>query len=706
MSEKGQLIFKIIVWIILFICIGFIIFEKVDSVDNPIISQTEWNAMLTESFGDNALLTLKNSEEPVTREYAAITSMMALGENRLKYLTGKSEFSDSDLKKLAIKNSIVSSFNLKDTLSQKEANEIIVKALSLYFSPDYYPEYCEIETKVNIIDASLWEIVSYDKQNEILTAKLDFVPQQGQVITLTNEFGVMEAREIKEVTSKSNNTYVLQLNEIADISQIIESISFSGYSDFSYLASMSNNNSTNNSRTKEEYVFETYTPGRPLLLSSNIPGIQVAEWELSDGKLIITKDKAKDCKTSDIEISAKIVENTKDGKSVTEGVVYIKVSAGKESSIYKYTIDTEGNEKLELTNEYVEVEISKEEVKETSKNDSKKPASNSGFKDTTTVAANIQIEDFSVCSSAYFEGSYDLFNGVDVSSPNNYAEVLVGAKKVEISSKVQVATEDKYKIGSFPIPIASTVGAASVNLNLYLVITSNGEVTLWYEIEDPYVGATISVTNGLDLPHGHSSEDAGIKAKFEVGGGFIGEAALVVFNKYVLANPSVDVRAYASAGTIDVPEQYEVLEEYKGTSCLELKAQAPTISISPSSGPDSLCAKVLELKGIETTYVIIEKDSEMIPFKVVCHLEEDKYGNLTFYILDAEESHEDLCTHIKVREPVVDDDGNIIINYKDQIEEEKERKRKELQEQIRKEFEAAIEKALEEFMLENCEGCY
>ena len=63
MSEKGQKIYKWIVWITLILGVVFAIYSKVDSIINPTITQAEWKALLAESFGDEQILLLDENEK-------------------------------------------------------------------------------------------------------------------------------------------------------------------------------------------------------------------------------------------------------------------------------------------------------------------------------------------------------------------------------------------------------------------------------------------------------------------------------------------------------------------------------------------------------------------------------------------------------------------------------------------------------------------
>ena len=695
MSDRGQKIFKIIVWILIVLGIAFAIYSKINSIMNPAITQAEWKKMLAENFGDERLLELDENAEYVTGEYAALTCMRALGDDRVSYLLDEGNNTDEALVDLAVELEVVSRGDLKNELTEEEADDILLKALGVYFEPEYYPEYCDIETVEDVVDADNWDIEAFDEEKQQMLVKTEEQPQVGDVITYTDEFGIMKARTVSGVSVNEDGLYSVDLDEVEDITQVIEKLSFSGTSDFTYLTSNGSTTPRDDSQSEQTTTLarNTYGAGYPLLLMANMPTVQLAEWEWFDDKTALRKEKDEDSEKCDIEFNVAITETEKNGKVSEKVTAYIKVTSNGLTKTYKYDIDDSGKESFKVSTEAEGLKF------DFSENDFKSPSADTSYmKDEYGIAANIKLKGFAVCTSGYYQWS-------DPDDEKNYVEVLASAEQVNISSSVKVVAEDKYKIGTIPIPIAATAGAVSVNLNVYLVVSASGELTLWYEIDNPYAGVNVSIANGVTPLHGHSNEDAGVRAKIELSGGFIGEAAVMVLDTINLANPGVDARVYASASTIDVKDDYELKDEYLGTTCIELKAQGPIVSISATAGEDSLLYALLNTLKVDATYSLIKKDGNNVPWKVVYHTELDSNGKFSCIKLDDEQSHTDVCTHIQLKEPEVDEEGNILEDIENKVEDEVEKKKREAQEKLREEIEKAIEEALEKFILENCGGC-
>ena len=282
-------------------------------------------------------------------------------------------------------------------------------------------------------------------------------------------------------------------------------------------------------------------------------------------------------------------------------------------------------------------------------------------------------------------------------------EVLASADKVNIETTAKLSSEDKYKIGTIPIPIASTAGVVSINLNVYLVVSASGELTLWYEIDDPYVGLNVSTANGFKPLHGCSNEDAGVRAKIELSGGFIGEVAVMVLETVDLADPGVDARAYASASMVDVKDAYKLKDEYIGTSCYELKAQAPVVKLTATAGQDSVLYKMLDTLKIDATYDFIKKDDSNNKFlkMVTYHVEENADGTITIVKLEGDQTHDDVCTHIEPKTKEELDAEGIRGDVKNKVN----KKADKAKESAKSKIEQMIEDAIEQWIMENCGGC-
>lgn len=695
MSERWQKIFKWIVWLViaaLFIVkvIDLSIAIK-DAMVEPITREV-WMEQLADGFGDLSIATsVEEGDLYTTGEYAAITAMDAIGEKRLAYLT-EDELSYQKKVELATQYGVIEERLLEKNISAEKADEIMVKALDLYCSPDYYPEYFSVKTKTDITNADRWNISQYDEESQTIKATINGDPPEvGEIIMFTDEFGIAQAKYVTQIDNSGADAYNIQVDDVDDITAIFDEISFSGSSDFGYLVGDKTPGEGDKKLGQgQETAKSSYNPFVTTVYAAESDPILLAEWEWFEDKTALKKEKnTEDTKTSDIEFNLEITSTEKNGKETEKVTSYISVKSDGKTKKYKFEIDDTGKEKFS-------VDVSGDGLPSfaLSENDKKKTSDDTSyFKDEMGVKANIKMEGFGVCTSGYYQWA-------DPDDSKNYVEVLASAEKVNISTSAKLSFEDKYKIGSIPIPIAATAGVVSVDLNVYLVVGASGELTLWYEIDDPYVGLNVSTANGVKPLHGYSNEDTGIRAKIELNGGFIGEAAVVVLNKWDLADPGVDVRAYASASTIDVKDTYKVKDEYLGTTCIELKAQAPVIKLTASAGKDSLLYAILDTLKVEVSYDLIKKDSDKT-FKITYHVEYEDDGKITVTKLESGKKQEDVCTHIE-KKPKEELESEGIV---EDIEEKVDDKIDEAEEVARKKIEKMIEDALNKWLEENCGGC-
>lgn len=697
MSERGQRIFKWIVWITIFLAAiiyivilvrrAYVAEPEVKVEEEVSITRADWAEMLAEGFGNPELQNnISEGEVNTTGEYAAISAISAFGDQRIKYLSELKHLSSTDSTELAVAYNIINRDQLEKELFKSEAEQIILNALDVYFDPAYYPQYFEAETKVDCINADRWDVSEFDEENNTIIASIDEKPEKGSPIIYTDEYGIARAKYVQSVKESGEGNYKVQLTEVEDISEILDSVSFSGSADFSYLKEtddMSGQNSedgTESTSIKNPFVITAYAAEPdPVLL---------AEWDWFEDQTALKKENSdEDVSKCDIEINVEMKDIDKNGNDSQKVTAYIKITADGVSRKFKYEIDDSGKESLNYTEESEGFSL------DFSKNDGKGFQDDSGYgKAEAGVAANVKITGLTVCTSGYYQWA-------DPDDSKNYVEVLASADKINLSTSEKISGEIKKKIGSLPLPIASTGGVIVVNLNVYLVVSASGELSLWYEIDDPYAGINVSVANGVQTPHGKSNEDAGMKAKIEVSGGLIGEAAVMVFD-CDLADPSIDVRAYGSASTIDVKDKYEFKPEYIGNSCVELKAQAPIIKLKATAGEDSLLYFILDTLKVEASYDLIKKDSDSVPWVATYHVEEDSDGTVRIIKLENGDTHEDVCTHIQLKEPEEEDD--LLGNLEDKVDEEVDKKKKEAQSKLEK----ALEDALDKWLEENCGGCF
>ncbi len=683
MSDRGQRIYKWIVWILIVVLSSTFVIRKlssfeVKSTDSEYISQQEWESMLANGFGKAGNAEgMDSPSDKIIGEYAVISAMKAVGDDKLKRIMDKDEINDEDRISFALDNDVIKKKQLDDELTVEEANIVINNALDICFDSYTYPEYFDAEANTDVINANNWDISQYDYQNGIITASFDTVPEIGKVVMITDKYGITHANYVGNISSNGDQ-YDVELTKIEDMGEVLKTVSFSGVSDFGYLSAVNDDSSAK--RISDRCSLPAINDLFVMTAHAEWGEIPFMEW--GQDEVALRKEKGDDTKKCDIEIGVEIKNTDKNGERESSVSSNIKVGDLDESPEYKFEINDKGEPSLEIVKGNYSFGFEKND-KEGFLNDT------SYIKDEDTISANVQIEGLTICTSGYYQWA-------DPSDIKNYVEVMAHADKVHIDATFKKGFEDKYKIGSLPIPIAASAGTISIWLNIYLVVGADGEFKIWYEMEDPKFGINISTENGVYCQKDYLSEDAGISASVELNGGLIGEAAVMVCGGIDLADPGVDVRMYCSAATLDVADGYEKKPEYTDSlDCIELKAQAPVVKLTATAGEDSLLYALLDILKLEVSYDLIEKDTEEVRWRVTYHVEIDDDGTMKILKVPDEKEHEDICTHIRKKK------NNPADDLEDQLEDELDKKAEEEKDKLNKKIDEFIEKWLEE----NCGDC-
>lgn len=634
MNERNQKIFKILVWISVFIFAIVGVALAIYSNSNPKVTQTEWKQMLSESFGDETLLKIKEDGEYLTGKFAAKTAVYALGDKKIEYLKNSVQEPDYNYLDLALEFDIIKKSDFDKEITLKKAEDIISRTLDLEFSPEYYPEYCDIAYKEAVWETDLWEIIQYDAEQEKIEFVSEEIPETGSLITFTNKYGVKKIRRIISCTTTEQNTNVADLEKIENLSEIADSVSFSGSGDFSYLtgnneAETEDLNFQNNLMIKNKHSWKRNT----LVLSLSAPVLTTENdwyWDKKEGK--ISKEKGEPVKTCDVSIDFEIKKTNKDKP---EGIIKttINETGSRAALYYEYSTKGEDGEKLKPIVEEKEITINKENEK----NDKKEVS----IETSGSVGAYITIKGLAVCTSGYIDLK-------DFSNPDNYVEAYVSADEVVLNSTIKTETEIKQQVGEYQIPIAATGGTVSVTLKFYIVISAEGEVSLCYEVVSPKLGVGYSTEEKLYTINNKKDTNSDIQAKVEISGGIIGEALIEILEIDVI-NPSLDLRVSGSIETLEIPDGYEKKTEYKNQDCIGLSVRAPILKFSALTGEDTILYKIINhtTNGeINFTFDLI--DEENAPIKLTYHIEFEKDSDSTIKKLKYfDGKHEDVCTHIK-----------------------------------------------------------
>ena len=237
MTERGQRIYKWIVWIGIILAIVLTITYKVYVIANPKVTEAEWVDMISEEFAlSNVDYIKKPVDENVTGEFVAITVMQAMGTNYLEGVAQKTNLSENDLINMALEGKIVDDADLNKEISSSEADEILARAKDYYFDPQNFPQYFNVEYSCDVVDASEWSFEEYDSEENLMYVSFEGnVPEPGEILIYKDSYGIAYAQYVSSCQLVEGNKYEIRLEDIENMSDVIETLSFSGTADFSYL---------------------------------------------------------------------------------------------------------------------------------------------------------------------------------------------------------------------------------------------------------------------------------------------------------------------------------------------------------------------------------------------------------------------------------------------------------------------------------------
>lgn len=736
MNERNQKIFKAVVWIMILVMVLFEFMRILEYMRNPEllvkrapITQSEWTERVEEKFGRK--IEPEDTEELLTGRYAALTSMDAIGDTRLSYITDE-ELTEEKKLDLALDYGIVKRKQLDREISDAEADEILSNTINFYCSPEYYPEYFDADVKVDPVNADAWSDLEYNEEDQIITAKIEQEPPEvGELIMFRDEYGIAQAKRVDEINEESEDTYTLKVHDLEDLSEIFDTVSFSGYSDFGYLTGEKNIEETRNLSAYD-------TSENPFITKAYAAGDKDGWFE---SKFVIQKDSNEETTPScDLELDANISAKSENGKDDVEVSTALSVTKGSFTKKYSFSVkppeepvlteevstdngfsaSASGKVKSDKKKEDSKKTEAKEDTKESDdkeeeqKDDEAKEDENAseeenseeddgkskgGSKNTLTkygsADVNAKIKGLKICTSGYYQL-------MDPSDEKNFVEVVVSADDIEVSSSLNMGVEDKYLIGKVPIPIPQTFGAISIDLLLYVTVGLDGELTIKYELDNPRVGLTVTAKDGPMPINENDGGQVTFKAKIELTAGLDGATSLNVVG-YNLADPGASLKAYLSASTLEVPKGYKMKEGYsKSQLCSEIKMQAPILSIQAATGDDSLLRDMLNELEIEASIDLIEKDSDSPYLKrVTYHSERENDGSIKVTRIPSGKEHADICTHIEKKTDAELQAEGLKEQMEKELNERLEKEKKEAQER----FEKMIEGMLDKFIMENCGGC-
>lgn len=657
-----------IIWIIGIGVLALIVFvgmrDTIDRQMNPDITKAEWLSMLEDQFGTAYAEEDGDLDELVDGRFIAISSMTVLGEDRLKSITDE-EINDSTMINIAVEKDVVSRKSLNRSFSRDDAGEVIAKLLELYGDPEYYPTYYEPQYKGGVVDITSFVVSDYNSDYTTFTIPRseDADINNGNIVLIRNEYGIAEARKVIASTDNGDGTVSISATEVDDASDVMESVSFSGAADFSYLKNfVVDENDSANGESASVDTGKTYASvGSPLLLTQTVYAADGGLWERLTEKTAIQGSETSPYMDFSITIQHRTDEQGDDrwkstlrynGETLNPKLFEVKKDYQPESDDAHKIDFTEGTW------------ISGDEGKGLNVNiDSK-------------TELTIAFKNFSVTASGYAEW-------LDPGDEKNNIDVNVNSD-IEITGKIETMAEGRYPLVTVPVPIAVTGGIVSIDFTLYMIVGLDGEVSFTYEINGAHAGMNISTKNGFVIRHGHESTNLSIDLNIEGYAGVRPEVAVCVLEEFKLVDPCMDVTAGASAETLD---KHEGFEDYP--PCIQLKAYAPTIKLKGHNSESTLAWKIINLLGVDDSVDIIDADYAYSHFfGKQLHIEEELDGSMNVL-----EGGEEVCTHITQEE--------LSDVLEEKVQEEVDNQKQKFNEWI----ERKIEEWLNQWLAENCGGC-
>lgn len=677
MSEKGQKIFKWIVWIVLAIYIGFSIFDIYHNINNPSISEKRVTEIVYEKVGgDRVTKNTGSSSKKATGRYTTIAIVDALGESNIDFLSGESNLSEEEIVKLAVDNSIIDKKQVDKNVSEDEACEIVDKVLRAYFTLDNYPEKFNVTYSSDVIEMPDAIYSNFSEDDDVITISSDVMPEVNQIILPRDQFGIAKPRRVSSITELEDGSYQVSVEKLKDPEELYSELDFSGKADFSYLLAAGDNAPTENLEVGSIDKRHFWDP---------------VEVYAAEPKVYKTK--------ADIETGGKISAKDKNGSGELSYNAYLKIK-DEDSNETKFAVTKNNKGKLKLEAVRNDFTLEGEHAAKTAEDYAKEAAEGKDdkFESEATVTDSfsykVKLSDLQIAASYCNKGKKE----------DKYVDVRV-TSDVELYWMVEGKFEGKIPITELEVPIKSTLGLVSVNLRLYLVVDASGQVSLVYEMDDVYAGMRVDC-HGFTTPHGRNYEKdrLSLNAKVTASIGLCGETAVTVGDWFDLAekdlvDPGIEVKMNASAETLSNNEGFEDYPQ-----CVQTSLYGPTVTFDISAGEDSTLYWFLDLFNLtaKASYDFITEDNA--PWKKEYHIETELDGEV-----NSIEGDKDYCTHIKLEDEDEIDPAELA---KKRAEEAKRRAeeaaRKKLEEARRKaleELEKAIEEAIEKWLEENCGGC-
>lgn len=724
--------------------------------DSKKITEEEWVAMLSESFGTNNIdLPEDSSEEVATGRYAAITTMRVVGRNNLSYLSGKDSLSDADLITLAADYDVVNGKKMNRKLSENDAKEIIEQAKEFYYDPYNYPEYCEIEFKDEVIDNTEVTIVEYDDENGI--AIVSYAAEEvtdGTPIILETEPGIYKAYTITSSKQQEEGIYSVSIEPVTDIETVVDTIDFSGTVDFSSVFAegvleIEDDSEASSEEAKIEPIMNAQyasiipmgTTGAPLLLAANVTPAKFEPILLSTySKNILSKeywsDEAKQERQAEKEAKEAAKEAEKKAKQEEKERKKAEKQAEKEAK-------KEAKEDKKAINEDFLATVDLEmggKIKATAKNDGKVSYTYSEYAKYSTT------DEEGNKTSAKYEVSVNNKGKIKISPALNDFKLDVEIdealqkKSYDDSFEWSGSAEDSlsYKVTISDLSICGSTYFQKTDWDdekNYVDFRVSGDVEVQGDLQGKLEGKfpifdkdfPIPVTGGIvsvglrfylvvtatgdiyvtyEIDNIHASVYASQKG-VDVNAGVDRTNFDVTAKVKLEVGPDIEVALQVfgidvldpslearAVGSAETLANNEGYEEYE--KCVQTVIAGPTVKVV-FIGDDNVLNMILNQFSLsmQPSYTFI--DEKHAPLRVDWHFETELDG--TVKRLDGKA--DDVCTHVMKE----DEDQDSLQDLVDKTKEDAKKKVDDEIDKKKQEAEEEIENALEEWLSKNCGGC-
>ena len=667
MNQKWM---RILSWITVIALIFGLVFYGVRDTwhrqSDPAVTKGEWLAMLKDQFGVDISDSEADPDAPADGEYLAVTGAQALDIARGIPSESKPEKSSQELEDIAIEKKLLKKEDLRKTTTKEEAKDAINKLLTVYSDPAEYPSYYEPHYKDNVRDVTTVPVTnaSDDLTSFSISSEEIDIPSEGDILLVKNELGIAEARRITDINESNTGLLDINAEPISDITEVMDSISFSGAADFSYLNAYQQENAAaaGNSDNGIPMLKRFSTSSglfNQMALIKGVPAGSATKLLIEPFEKLEDQSAIKGSHTTpyaNFEIILRAEIDEKDEKKFS--IITKNNDNILETRNVDLSLDTDGNKSL-----FENLLAKKDPNKKKKLNEWDSSVDFEG-------EVKIKIKNFSVTASGYYQWT-------DPGDIKNFVDVNASAD-ISVEGKFSVNGETVLPLSTFPVPLGPAEGIVYADVTVSVVFGIDGEITFFYEVSGVHAGMNISAAHGFDPKFGNEKTSSTFEAKI---GGYAGlrYGLGVSVLGFELADPSVDLVLDVKLEVLKAREGYE-----DQTPCMQLRIAAPVMKLKVHESDTSAVAKLANYFDIENDHdLIIAEEAYKNYLGLDLHIESEPGGKTV--ILNGLEK--DVCTH----KPKPKDVGDVL---QEKLDEEVEKQQDTFTEMINRQIEEQINRML------------